>query len=257
MAELLVWPALIAYSEAAVAYAGELRGGRAAGRFGIWGVRVGWLAQSALLVVQVLASDGFPWSTWAGALNLFSWLVVSAYLIWGCTPRYRMLGLAVMPVATVLLLLAWVGGGTAIDQVADAGATLAVHAALMLAGFAAFTVSGGMAALYLWEERRLKRRDVRVLRLRLPPLAALDRLSARVTLVGLCFLTAGIVVGLTTLDRGDFDAAMIVTVAAWAFYATFLALRRGVGLSGRRAAWLLLSGVALVIIVLPITHFAG
>ena len=47
--------------------------------------------------MQALDSDGFPWGTWAGALNLFVWLVVGAYLIWGCTPRYRLLGLAVMP----------------------------------------------------------------------------------------------------------------------------------------------------------------
>ena len=32
MAELLVWPALIAYGEAAVAYAGELRGPGSLGR---------------------------------------------------------------------------------------------------------------------------------------------------------------------------------------------------------------------------------
>ncbi len=256
MAELLVWPALIAYGEAAFAYAGELRGDRRPGRLGIWGVRIGWLAQTALLLVQALSSDGFPWATWAGALNLFSWLVVSAYLIWGCTPRYRMLGLAVMPVAAGLLLLAWAGGGTAIDQVSDAGPRLAVHAGLMLAGFAAFTIAGGMAALYLWEERRLKRRDAHVLRLRLPPLAALDRLSARVALAGLVSLTAGIVVGLTTLERDDLDAAMLVTAVAWLLYAMLAVLRREAGLGGRRSAWWLLAGLGLVAIVLPITHFA-
>ena len=52
-------------------------------------MRIGWLAQTALLIAQMLDSDGFPWGTWAGALNLFVWLVVGAYLIWGCTPRYR------------------------------------------------------------------------------------------------------------------------------------------------------------------------
>ena len=92
MAELLVWPALIAYGEAAVAYAGELRGPGRYGRLGIWGVRIGWLAQTALLVAQAASTDGFPWGTWAGALNLLSWLVVSGYLVWGCKPRYRLAG---------------------------------------------------------------------------------------------------------------------------------------------------------------------
>ncbi len=66
MAGLLVWPALIAYGEAAFAYAGELRGPGLTGRLGTWGVRTGWLAQTALLVVQAIDSDGFPWGTWAG-----------------------------------------------------------------------------------------------------------------------------------------------------------------------------------------------
>ena len=111
MAEFLVVPALLAYGEAAFAYAGELHGPGLAGRLATWGVRLGWLAQTALLVGQGLSADGFPWGTWAGALNLFVWLVVGAYLIWGCTPRYRLLGLTVMPVAAVLLALAWAGGG--------------------------------------------------------------------------------------------------------------------------------------------------
>ena len=105
MGELLVWPTLIAYGEAAVAYAGFFGGRGDPTRLAIWGVRIGWLAQTGLLLVQALDSDGFPWGTWAGALNLFVWLVVGAYLIWGCTPRYRLLGLTVMPVAVVLLAL--------------------------------------------------------------------------------------------------------------------------------------------------------
>ena len=65
-----------------------------------------------------------------GALNLFVWLVVEAYLIWG-RPGYRLLGLTVMPVAAVLLALAWAGGGTALDEGDRSGVVLAAHAVLM------------------------------------------------------------------------------------------------------------------------------
>jgi ABC-type uncharacterized transport system permease subunit len=162
-----------------------------------------------------------------------------------------------MPFAAGLLLLAWAGGGTGVDSTDDSGVLLATHVALMLAGLAGFTVAGCMAGLYIWEERRLKRRDARVLRLRLPPLEALDRLSARVATAGLALLTAGMVVGLTTIQRGDLDAAMVVTVGIWVFYAGILVWRREAGLRGRRAAWLLLTGLALVGVVLPLTHFAS
>lgn len=256
MAELLVWPALIAYGEAAVAYAGELRGPGRYGSVGIWGVRIGWLAQTALLVAQALAADGFPWGTWAGALNLLSWLVVSGYLVWGCKPRFRLVGLAVMPIAAGLLVLAWAGGGTGVEEAVGGGWRLDAHVGLMLAAFASFTVAAAMALLYLLEERRLKRRDAAVLRLRLPSLEALERLASRVALAGLALLSAGILVGLTRLEGDQLDAAMAVTVVIWAVYALTLLLRREAGLRGHRLAWSLLTGFALVAVVLPLTHFA-
>jgi ABC-type uncharacterized transport system permease subunit len=257
MAELLVWPALIGYGEAALAYAGVFRGSGRSARLGVWGVRIGWLAQTGLLIAQALDADGFPWGTWAGALNLFVWLVVGAYLIWGCTPRYRLLGLAVMPVAAALLLAAWAGGGTNGSTGDSVGALLAVHVGLMLAGFAGLTLAGGLAGLYLWQERRLKRRDARVLRLRLPPLETLDRLSARTALVSLGVVTAGMLVGLASFDRGDFDLPMATTLAIWMLYAAGLLLRRGGRIQARRFALLLVFGLALVAVALPLTHFAS
>ena len=257
MAEFLVVPALIAYGEAAFAYAGELRGPGLAGRAATWGVRVGWLAQTALLVVQLLDSDGFPWGTWAGALNLFVWLVVTAYLIWGCKPRYRLLGLAVMPPAAVLLLAAWAGGGTGVEKGDRAGVLLAVHAGLMLAGLAGLTLAAGMAAVYVWQDRRLKRRDRTLLRLRVPPLESLDHLSSRAVLVALGLLGGGIVAGLASFESGDFDLAMGVTLVVCAAYTGLLLLRHEAGLHGARFARLTLLTFGLVVLVLPITHFAS
>jgi len=256
VAEFLVLPALLAYGEAAFAYAGELRGPGLAGRLATWGVRIGWLAQTALLVGQAASAEGFPWGTWAGSLNLFVWLIVGAYLIWGCTPRYRLLGLTVMPVAAVLLALAWAGGGTALADSERSGGVLAVHVALMLAGFAGLTLSAAMAALYLWQERRLKRHERRVLRVRVPPLDALDRLAARTVVGSLVLLTIGIGVGAARFESGDFDAAMAVTLAVLVTYASLLVLRRE-GWRGRRAALVNLAGFALVAVVLPLTHFAS
>ena len=87
MAELLFWPALLFYGEAAFGYLGEARRPGVAGRAATWGVRLGWLTQTALLAVQAAREDGFPWGTWAGSLNLFVWLVVTAYLTGGAASR--------------------------------------------------------------------------------------------------------------------------------------------------------------------------
>lgn len=249
MAELLVWPALIAYGEAAVAYAGNARRPGSLGRLATWGVRLGWLAQTALLVVQATDADGFPWSTWAGSLNLFVWLVVSAYLIWGCSPHYRLLGLGVMPLAASLLAISYAAGGTEEASGAAWGdVVLVLHIGFVLVAFAGFTVAGGLAALELWQERELKSHPAGLLRLRVPSLVALDRLTVTTVGVSLAALTAGIVPGLARLPDRGLDVLVAGTVVLWALGASVLYLRVR---AGRRelAAALALGGVAAVIVL--------
>ena len=262
MVELFFWPALLGYGEAALAYAGNARRPGIAGRLATWGVRLGWLAQTALLAVQAARADGFPWDTWAGSLNLFVWLVVGVYLIWGCRARYRLLGLVVMPLAAALLVLARVGGGTGTAARSDYSTVfLVVHVGLVIAAFAGFTVSAAVFALYLWQERRLKRRRAGSLLGRAPSLLALETIAARTIAFSLPALTVGIAAGFVRLESkgGRLDALMVVTLLTWAVYAAFLVLRYEAGWRGRRAAYLALAGFALVLVArlgLPLTHFA-
>jgi ABC-type uncharacterized transport system permease subunit len=261
VAELLVWPVLLAYGEAAFAYAGDARSPGRLGRFATWGVRIGWLAQTALLISQAVRSDGFPWDSWAGSLNLFVWFVVGAYLIWGCRPRYRLLGLVIMPLAALLLAVSYAAGG-----IGSSGETrfstlfLVVHVGLVLAGFAGLTLAAALAALYLWEEGQLKRRSPSILRFRAPSLATLDVLIGKTVAIALGLLTLGITVGFARIrDRSDLDLVMAATVLTWAVYGAFLGLRYGAGWRGRRAAFVALAGFALVVALrlgLPATHFA-
>jgi ABC-type uncharacterized transport system permease subunit len=254
VAELLFWPALVAYGEAAVAYAGSMRSGGLT-RLGTWGVRLGWLLQTALLAVQATRADGFPWSTWAGSLNLFVWLVVTVYLVWGCNARYRLIGLGVMPLAALLLVLAHVGGGTETGERSGySNLFLVLHVGLVLAAFAGFTLAAALSALYLWQERRLKRRAADVLRLRLPALATLERLTSRTILLSLPALTLGIGAGLLRLRQqgGSVDALIAVSLVTWLVYGSFLVARP----TGRRAAHVALVGFLLVAVArLPLEHF--
>lgn len=262
MAELLFWPALIAYGEAAFAYAGNVRSPGLAGRLGTWGVRLGWLAQTALLGVQAARANGFPWETWAGSLNLFVWLVVAAYLIWGCRARYRLLGLVVMPLAAALFVIARIGGGTGAGGRSHySNLFLVLHVGFVLAAFAGFTLAAALSALYLWQERQLKGHRTSSLLGRTPSLLTLESLAARTIVFALPALTAGIAAGLVRLRSrgGGIDALMAVTLLTWVVYGAFLLLRYEAGWRGRRAAYLALAGFALVAVVrlaLPVTHFS-
>jgi len=262
LAELLFWPVLVAYGEAAFAYAGDARRPGVAWRAATWGARLGWLAQTALLAVQVTRADGFPWHTWAGSLNLFVWLVVAVYLFWGCRASFRLLGLAVMPLAAALLVAARAGGGTSGGATPDYSTLfLALHVGLVSLAFACFTLAAALAALYLWQERRLKGRRVGTLLGRAPALLTLETIAGRTILVALPALTGGIAMGFLRLQRdgGRIDALMIVTIVTWILYGLFLLVRYELGWRGRRTAWLLLAGFALVAVArlgLPLTHFS-
>ncbi len=253
MAELLFWPALLAYAEASVAYASPRYE-----RFARWGVRIGWLVQTALLAAQAARADGFPWDDWAGSLNLFVWLVVGAYLIWGCRARYRLLGLAVMPLALGLFIVARLGGGTALGARSDySNLFLILHVGLVLSAFAGFTLAAALSSLYLWQERRLKRRSADILRMRMPSLVVLDRVAGRTILVATGLFTLGIATGIVRLteDGGGLDALMAVTLLAWAVYAAYSVLR----LHGRLGAYVAIGGFVLVIVArlgLQVTHFS-
>ena len=262
LAELLFWPALIAYAEAAIAFAADARQPGRAGRLAVWGVRIGWLLQTGLIAYQAVHADGFPWTSWAGSLHFFVWLLVAAYLVWGCKPRYRLLGLAVMPFAAALELAAWAGGGTGTHQ-PSGGSTvfLVLHVASVLLAFAGFAMSAGLAGIYLWQARALKLRRATILKLGPPSLVTLEQLFTRTIVFGLPCLTLGIVTGLIRLhnDGKGIDALMVVTLMTWVVYAVFLLLRFERGWSGRRAAYLALAGFALVLVVrlaLPVAHFS-
>jgi len=168
----------------------------------------------------------------------------------------------VLPLAVVLLAAARIGGGTTVGGHSHySNVFLVLHVGLVLAAFAGFTLAAALSALYLWQERRLKRHETSILRLRAPALSRLDEVAARTIAVALPALTLGIAVGIVRLrDRGGgFDALMAVTVLTWAVYAGYLALRHLAGWRGRRAAYLVLAGFVLVAVVrlaLPVTHFA-
>jgi ABC-type uncharacterized transport system permease subunit len=259
--EILFWPALLAYSEAAVAFVGEARRPGIGGRLGIWGIRIGWLVQTALLTAQAAQEGGFPWESWAGTLNLFVWLVVGVYLAWGCSPRYRLLGLGVAPIAAVLLGVAGAAGALRVGDAHYSSVFLVLHVGLVLAAFAGFTVAACLAALYLWQERRLKRHDAAILARPAPSLVALEELVARTILVALPLLTIGLGIGIARLrdQSARFDAVMLVAIVTWALYAGYLVARFELGWRGRRSAYLALAGFALVVLVriaLPAAHFS-
>ena len=140
MVEALFWPALLGYGEAAFAYASP----RTLARGDVGRAHRLARADRAARRAGGARRRRSRGRAGPGSLNLFVWLVVGAYLIWGCRPRFRLLGLAVMPLAAALFLVARLGGGTRGGSGSAYGNLfLVLHVGLVLAAFAGFTLAAG------------------------------------------------------------------------------------------------------------------
>ena len=147
---------------------------------------------------------------------------------------------------------------------------VSLHVLTILASFALFALAFGCAALYLLQNKLLKKRDVHESLRRLPSLATLDTVAYHSVAYALPLLTLGLTLGIAYIYSGAVhipparwfaDPHTTLSFAAWGLYIVYLGARLGLGWRGVRLQYILLAGlvVALAIYALPTSthHFAS
>ncbi|MGA2340379.1 MAG: cytochrome c biogenesis protein CcsA [Terracidiphilus sp.] len=136
---------------------------------------------------------------------------------------------------------------------------LVAHIIALLLAYAALCFSLLSSMLYLVQERRIKAKVKPGQSARwapfnwLPPLDTLERLALATLEFGFPCMTVGLLMGFvlvqeTSLGASYFlDPNILASFAMWAVYVLLLWVRRGIGLRGRRAAYV--SGAALVVMM--------
>jgi ABC-type uncharacterized transport system permease subunit len=132
---------------------------------------------------------------------------------------------------------------------------IAAHVMANLLGIALFLLAGAAAALYLVQEKRLKRKRSADRLGNLPPLDTLDRAVHRFLIAGFPLLTLGIVTGTfwaQKIEMGSPEEIMriVFSYATWLLIALVLLLRAAAGWRGRRAAYGTIAGLACAAAVL-------
>jgi ABC-type uncharacterized transport system permease subunit len=135
---------------------------------------------------------------------------------------------------------------------------LVAHIIALLLAYAALCFSLLASMMYLVQERRIKSKPkagkagLSPLDW-LPPLDTLERLALATLEFGFPCMTVGLLLGSvlvlqTSLGASYFlDPNILASFVMWFVYATLLLLRRGMGMRGRRAAYV--SGGALVVMM--------
>ena len=246
------WVAAIAYAAAAALLLGVL-GGHARWRnwalaavivaFVAHGVDIGWRGTQHVHPAQSVRE----------AMGLVAWILTGGYLLANVRWRLTLGGAVVMPVALVLLVLARLtpAGGQAEDLT-----TLGrVHISLATLGVGVFALASALSAIYLVEERALKRKrfDTAAFKDKGAPLESLDRISHRLVWIGFPIFTVAIVLGAIWAARlgvGFDHPEDALSAITWAAFASLLVMRQIYGWRGRRAARLTLAGFAAAVAVL-------
>ncbi len=264
---------LLLYGAAAVLYLAFATGGKSAlSRVARLLLLAGFAVQLVDIGLRCLHGAN-PVSSTAEALAFIAWLVVGGYLAAAFRYRLDAAGAFAVPSALVPLLLARVlpaanlsaamGGGGGGAPVGTEGSLGTIHIFLATVGVAAFALASVLAAVYLLQERRLKRKQLRLGK-STTPLDTLDRLGGHCVSFGFPVFTLAILTGALWIARlgllrtaATVRPEYVLAVASWLAFGVLLVARVGAGWQGRRAAWLTLggfSGAAIVVVAYFLRH---
>jgi ABC-type uncharacterized transport system permease subunit len=247
------WVAVIAYALAATALFVVLAGKTKFRSAAMWlvglafvahGFDIGWRGTEHVHPAQSVRE----------AIGFLAFILTGGYLL--ASTRYRLTigGVVVMPVALVMLVAARL---TPAGESQDLSALGRIHISLATLGVGVFALASALSAIYLVEERALKKKkfDAASFKDHGAPLEALDRLSHRLVWVGFPIFTVALVLGAVwvsklgmSLDRPEYPLAAVT----WLAFAGLLVVRQVYGWRGRRAARLTLAGFAAALAVLVI-----
>jgi ABC-type transport system involved in cytochrome c biogenesis permease subunit len=202
----------------------------------------GILFQYYALLERSHSMHAVPYDDLYGSMSLFAWLLGITYLFVETFHRQRSVGGFV-----TLLLAAWIAVlGLLAPREFPAtpsarGPLFALHVTLNTWAYAAFALSFVLSLVYLVQDRVLRSRRLGAAFWRFPALDVLDRMARSSVYVGLVALIVGGVLGLIWEHRlmGRYtwgDPKVIVTVAIFAVYLTYLWLSRNAQWRGARAA---------------------
>ena len=211
------------------------------------GVEIGWRG----------VENVHPGTSVREALGFLSWLLVGGYLLATLKYSLQLLGAFVAPVGLAVLAAARLSpSGEALPGLTLLGR---IHISLATLGVAIFALATALAAIYLLENRNLKRKRFDgILFRRGVALESLDLLCHRLVLAGFPIFTVALMLGViwvsqraSCFDRPEYSLAIVT----WLSFAALIVTRTTHGWRGRRSALLTIVGFSCAVLVFAI-YFA-
>lgn len=213
----------------------------------------GFLAHCLATIHRFIAAGHLPITNMHESLSFFALSIIGIYLYFELRYQISTLGSFVVPFALLICL----GAGmvpTAIRPLNPALQSFWIysHTILAFAAYAFFTISGGVALLFLIQSYFLKKKQLGPLFQKLPSLDILDEIGYRCLALGFPMLTVAIITGAIWASRAwgsywSWDPKESWSLITWFIYAALLHGRLTTGWRGRRAAFLTIFGFLVML----------
>jgi ABC-type transport system involved in cytochrome c biogenesis permease subunit len=253
---ILLWIACLLYAGAFAVFVVQfLTKSPTLTRVGLWVAAFGLVSQTVSIIFRGLSAGHVPYVGAYESLVLVSWAVVLVWHVLESFTKIRAVGLFVLPVVLVLLTAALIKydapGGLTPALRSD---IVVLHVTVMIIAIGCLYVAGGAAVLYLIEVSLLRRHHADGVLGRLPSLGTLEKLVYHATLLGLPFLTAGMLAGVIRAETFNvpswwLDPMVLLAIVAWALYAALLWGRVRADWVGSRLAWLAVGGMVVLLVI--------
>lgn len=254
---IALWTTIFVYAASSVGFILAAAFGRERfERFAMHAARFGLAAHGATIGIRWVEAGHGPYLGFYEIASLMAFLTVLALagLVWRY-PGFVPAGAAVMPVAFLML-----GGTMFVSHQAEpisgalAGLWLVIHVAFANLAYGSYALVFALSAGFLMRDYGREGGNLKRLLDRLPDQDIIDGLTYRFVAAGFVFQGIMIASGAIWANEAwgrywGWDTMEIWSLIAWAVYAIYLHLRLTLGWHGRRAAW-------VAVIALPVIVFS-
>ena len=200
------------------------------------------------IIFRLIALKMLPLTTIFDSFSFLAFSLLVVYLVIELTLKNKSTGIFVLTLAFIFKTISTFHFKWYIEKNEIlANPTFAVHAAMTVIGYTAFSLSAIYAILYIIQHYKMKRKKFDILSMQLPPLTYLERMSIHSVLIGIILLGAGIFLGhfqaLQVLGKFWLsDPKIIITDLILLFYFVGYLLSQSFKLRGRWMAVISLTG---------------
>lgn len=212
-----------------------------------FGVHLGWL------IARTYEAGHLPVTNLHESLSFFALAIIGVYLAILKKFKESVLGAFISPLALALMIIA-ASRSPALGPILPILRSywLPVHTVFSFFGNALFALAFSAGAIYLVQERQVKKKKLGGVYHRLPSLEVLDEINYYCLTFGFPLLTLGIISGAIWAQNAwgsywSWDPRQTWALITWALYAALLHGRLMSGWRGKRAAIFALFGFGVVI----------